>query len=150
METPELPPDLERLERLLAGRERPEPSADLKERVIRSAEAKLLGAELPPQRANGWWAFAAATAASVVLLFNLSLSAARATSYDLDLAAAPQSIDASLRQIRELLPELSCREAMRYAVTIQADANLARCPDIATGDPAGRLADLDDYLSKGE
>ena len=31
METPQLPPDLERLERLLAGRERSEPSADLKD-----------------------------------------------------------------------------------------------------------------------
>lgn len=150
MVSPQLPSDLERLERLLAGRERPEPSADLRERVIRSMEAELWRAELPPTHTNGWWAFAAATAASVVLLFNLSLSAARATSYDLDLTAGRQSLDASLRQIRELLPELSRREAMPYAVTIQANSNLARYPDVAARDPAGRLADLEGYLSTGD
>ena len=150
METPQVPPDLKRLERLLAGRERPEPSADLKERVIQSVEAELLLAEVPLQHAGGWWGFVAATAASVVLLLNLSLSAACATSYDLDLAAGSQSLDASLRHIRELLPELSRREAMSYAMTMQASSNLAQCPDVATDDFSRRLADLDDYLPKGE
>jgi hypothetical protein len=150
METPQLPPDLERFERLLAGRERPEPSTDLRERVIRSMEAELLQAELPPQRPNGWWTFAAATAASVVLLLNLSLSAARATSYDLRSADGRQTLLTSVRQIRKLLPELSYREAMRNAVTIQACSNLARCPDVASSAPARRLADLHDCLSKGE
>ena len=150
METPQLPPELKRLERLVAERDRPEPSADLKERVLRSVEAELLQAELPPQPVAGWWAFAAAAAASMVLAFNLSLSAARATSYDLRLAAGPQSLDASLRQIRELLPELSHREAIPYAVAIQANSTLARCPAVATSDPARRLADLNDYFLKGE
>lgn len=150
METPQLPPDLERLEQLLAGRERPEPSADLKERVIRSVKAELPRAELPPQHSNGWWAFVAATAACVALLLNFSMSAARASSYDLRLAAEPRDFDASVRQIQEMLPELSDREAMRCAVTLQAGSNLARLPHVATGDPAGRQADLDDYLREGE
>jgi hypothetical protein len=154
METPQLPPDLQKLERLLAERDRPQPSPDLKERVIRSVEAepeaKPRQAELPSRPAGGWWTFAAATAASVVLLFNLSLSAARATSYDLDLAAEPQALDASVRQIRELLPQLSHREAIPYAVAMQADLKLARCPNVATADPVRRLANLNDYFSKGE
>ena len=57
METPPLPPDLERLERLLAERERPEPSAELKARVIRNVETELRQANLPPKRPNGWWSF---------------------------------------------------------------------------------------------
>ncbi len=150
MEKPQLPPDLERLEQLLAERGRPEPSADLKERVIRSVEAELPRPGLPPQHANGWWTFVAATAACVALLLNFSMSAARASSYDLRLAADPQDFDASVRQIRELLPGVSRREAMRCAVTLQAGSNLARLPRVATGDPARRQADLDDYLREGE
>ena len=151
MEAPKVPPDLSSLERMLAQRECPEPAADLKERVIQSVEAEISRIESPPQRANGWWGFVAATAASVVLLLmNQSLSAARATSYDLDLAAEPQSLDTAMRQIRELLPDLSRREAMAYAMTNQADSKLARCPDVAARDPARRLADLDDYFSIGE
>lgn len=147
METPQLPPDLERLERLLAERERPEPSAELKRRVIRSVETELWQANLPPQRTNGWWTFVAATAASVVVLFNLSMSAARATSYDLHLANGHQSFDASAQQIRELLPELTPREAMQHAVTLQAGSKLARCPGVASGAPVRRLSDLREHLS---
>jgi hypothetical protein len=150
METPELPPDLERLERLLAERERPEPSPDLKDRVVAKMEAASRPKQLPSQCPNGWWAFLATAAASVVFLFNVSSSAARATSYDLRLAAASKSIEPSLQQIQELIPELSHREARRHALTIQAGSTLARCPDITSSAATRRLSDLNDYFSEGD
>ena len=149
METPELPPDLKRLERLLAERERPEPPSDLKARIIGKMETELHRAQLPPLRPNGWWAFVATAAASLVFMFNLSSSAARTTSYDLRLAASPKSTDISLEQIQELMPELTQREALRYAVTLHAGSRLARCPDVGSSAPARRLAELRKHLSEG-
>ena len=150
METPQLPSDLENLEKLLADRERPEPSADLKQRVIRRVEAELSCAKLAPNHTNGWWAFVAVTAASLVLLLNFSMSAVRATDHDLRLGVNVQEYDDSVRQIREMLPELSDREVMRHAVAIQAGSSLSRFPIVALRDPSRRFTDLEGSLSEGE
>ncbi len=156
MEDPRLPPELERLQRDLAERPTPARSADLRDGVMRSVEAEL-GPVRPEQnglangRPNGWWAFAVAMAATVLVWLNLSLSAAHATSYGLHLAAEPESADRAARQIRDLLPEISRRDARRYAAVLQAGSNLVVAPDVAAGPRKqhdfGALADL---LPEGE
>ena len=168
MERPELPPELERLQRELADRPRPEPSAELRDRVMRQVRAELAPAEsgraelaragrLEAESArrqkqkNGWLAFAAGMAATVLLWMNLSLSAAHATSSNLQMPAGPRSVDATARQIRELLPEMSPQDARRHAVILQSGSDLVRCASVVPGGPArGRLNDLEELLSQGE
>ena len=156
MNESELPDELERLERELAERPCPERSADLRDRVLRLVEAELDGAELrraePARpRAGGWLSFAAATAATVLVWINLSMSAANATSYDLRLPAGPHALDETTRQIRELLPEMSEQETRRYAVILQGGADLVPCPDVALDRPArDRMNTLDDLVFQGE
>ena len=140
-ETPQLPPELDRLERDLAERLCPGPSTELRDRVIRTVEGELGHAGLPPAglrraglpstRASGWLAFAVSTAAAVLIWVNLSLSAAQATSYDLRIPAEPHSLDATARQIRELVPEMSKQEARRHAVLLHGGADLVDCPSVA-------------------
>jgi hypothetical protein len=132
MERQELPPELERLELDLAGRPRPGLPADLRERVLQSAKARLVEPGLPKKRPNGWWAFAAATAATAVFWLNLSWSAACSSSYDLKLDADGDSIETAAGQIRELLPEMSHDDAVWQAVTLQAGWKLIRSPDFSS------------------
>jgi hypothetical protein len=156
MNEPELPDELERLERELAERPCPEPSADLRDRVLRLVEASLDGAELrraePARpRAGGWLSFAVATAATVLVWINLSMSAANATSYDLRLPAETDAVDETARQIRRLLPEMSEQESRRYAMILQGSGDLVPCLDVARNPPARtQLNGLDDLLPQGE
>ena len=151
MNEPELPDELERLERELARRPCPGPSADLRDRGIRTVEAELRRAELPPTRAGGWLSFAVATAATVLVWINLSMSAANATSYDPRLPAEPHALDETTRQIGELLPEMSEQEARRYAVILEGGADLIPCPDVALDRPArNRMNTLEDLVFQGE
>ena len=156
MNEPELPDELERLERALAGRPRPEPSADLRDRTLRLVEAELDGAELrraeaAGPRAGGWLSFAVAAAATVLIWGNLSMSAAIATSYDLRLPADPHALNETVRQIRRLLPEMSEQESRRCAVILQGGAGLVPCPDMAPGPPArSQLNSLDAIFTPGE
>ncbi len=153
MENPRLPPELERLERDLVERPSPAPSGELRDRVLRGVEAELGPDQTGSAngRSNGWWTFAVAMAATVLVWLNLSLSAAHATSYGLHLAAEPQSVDLAARQIRDLLPEISRRDAQRYAAVLQAGSNLIGSPDLAAGPrmQRGSLA-LDDLFPQGE
>jgi hypothetical protein len=155
MNESELPDELERLERELAERPRPEPSADLRDRVMRTVEAELGGAELrrvqPPRtRAGGWLSFAAAAAATVLIWANLSLSAANATRYDLRLPAEPRALDETARQIRDLVPGMSEQEARRYALILHGGANLVPCLDVASDPPTkGQGKTLDDLSPQG-
>jgi len=157
MEDPRLPPELERLQRDLAQRPAPAPSADLRDAVMRCVEVEL-GAVRPEQnglangRPSGWWAFAVAMAATVLVWLNLSLSAAHATSYSLHLASEPGSADRAARQIRELLPEVSRRDARRYAAVLLAGSNLIGAPDVTAGPRKQQhdFGDLADLLPEGE
>lgn len=156
MEDPRLPPELERIERDLAERSTPAAPSDLRDGVMRCVEAELAAVrpeetESANGRPNGWWAFASAMAATVLVWLNLSLSAAHATSYGLHLAAEPGSADRAARQIRDLLPEISRRDAQRYGAVLQAGSNLVEAPDVAAG-PHGQhdFGALADLLTEGE
>jgi len=156
MEDSRLPPELERLEGDLARRLTPAPSADLRDGVMRCVEAELASAR--PERngqangrPSGWWAFAVAMAATVLVWLNLSLSAAHATSYNLHLAVEPESTDLAARQIRDLVPEISRRDARRYAAVLRAGSSLVVAPDVAAGPRRQHgLSALGDLLPEGE
>jgi hypothetical protein len=156
MNEPELPPELERLERALARRPCPGPSAELRDRVLRTIEAELVlaapgQAESARTGSGGWLRFAVATAATVLVWVNLSMSAANATSHDLGPPAGPHALDETARQIAELLPEVSEQEARRYAVVLQGGAELIPCANVALEPPARTQRNsLDDLLSQGE
>ena len=156
MNEPELPHELERLERALARRPCPEPSTDLRGRVLRTVTAELDQAELgraesPRTRAGGWLSFAVAAAATVLIWMNLSMSAANATRYGMRVPAEPHALDETARQIRELLPGMSQQEARRYAVILQGGADLIPCADVTLHPPApNRIITLDDLLPQGE
>jgi len=160
MQPSDLPPDLERLQRKLAGRPRPDASPELRDRVMRSVRAELgqgaraSAGRLETDRArspgSGWLTFAAGLALGVLLWMNLSLSAAQTTSYDLHLPSEAASVEATASRIRELLPDLPEEETLRHALVLQAGSDLAQCPSVA-GLPAGvRLSGLNDLLTKGE
>jgi hypothetical protein len=121
MDPAELPPDLAHLERRLAERPRQEPPADLRQRVL-AALGRGCGRE-----ATGFWRFVAAVAAAVVLAINLSMSAANDTDWRLGGDLAPKQT-ASADRIREVLPELSEREARRQAVLLRARSFLTLVP----------------------
>ena len=156
METPPRHPDLEGLERKLRERPRAPVSADLRQRVLEAVKVELKATAAPPDRGssrgtNGWWTFVAAAAATVFLWFNLSWSAACATASSLQLPAEPSSTDAVAEEIRELLPEVSRRDALCYAVTLRAGARLVRCPSTSSDRPVRhRLDALNALVSQGE
>ena len=122
-----LSPELERLERELAERAREGPSAALRARVIGGVRT-----ELRRQRRQAGWGFAVAAAAAALVWINLSLTATRATDYRLGPGERSAAIDSLASQIRELLPEVSRREAVRQAVLLESGSKLAWCPQPET------------------
>ncbi len=146
MDDNQLPAELQQLERELAGRPRPVPPAELRRRVIDGARAEL--------RRNGsrnGWTFAAAVAAAVVVWINLSMSATLGTDYGPGPDTAGPPVDKVAAQIRQLLPELSQRDALRQAVLLQARSDLTLYPSVPAGSASSRpLGDLDALLPQGE
>ena len=118
MENGRLPPELERLERNLLSGPQVEPSAALRQRVLRGVRAELYCDRILPR-----WRFAAAAAAVFVWL-SLSLTAARA----IDAALAPgqphQSVREVAKRVQQLSPELSPEESLREAMLFQSAAEL--------------------------
>jgi hypothetical protein len=126
-----LPLELQRLERQLVARERPQPSHQAKQRWLCSVRA-----ELRPLQARGRWAFAIAMAATVLVWLNLSLCATQATDCGLGLGGSHEPLEGGAQQIHQLLPDLSPREVMRQAVLVRAGSTVVPCPRL----PAGHLA----------
>jgi len=142
LENWDLPPELKPLERDLTERLQAAPSPGLAQRVVVAVRA-----ELRRDRMRRRWAFAAGAAAAVLVWANLSLSAAQATDYDLRLGSERQPVLEVAEQIRQLLPEISQREALRQAVLLQAGVDLRRHPGVPAPPAArDRLGDFDDLL----
>jgi hypothetical protein len=155
MENEQLPPELEQLERDLADRPRPDPPAELRQRVIGGVRA-----ELQRNGARNGWTFAAAVATAALVWLNLSLSATLAT----DCGPQPDSLAPEVgkvaEQIQQLLPELSEREALRQAILLQAGSSQPWCPSVPVGPAAPRHrgagvtpvapGEWDDLLLRGE
>jgi hypothetical protein len=153
MEEWRLSAELEELERALAARALPGPSADLRERVLGDVRVPLLACPAvlhPPQdtagqassgtRGRARWQFALAVAAGVMLWLNLSLAATRATDFGLRLHGPGESIETACRQIEQLVPELSPQEARRQAILLRAGSTLVPCPDLSSNVDLANLA----------
>lgn len=123
MDDSTLPPELERIERQLVARERPQPSHQARQRWLCSVRA-----ELRPLQVRGRWTFAVAMAATVLVWLNLSLCATQATDCGLGLGDSHEPLEGGARQIRQLLPDLPPREVMRQAVLARAGSAVVPCP----------------------
>ena len=126
--TEDTPPEFTELERWLAQREQPEASTELRRRVIEAMRCELASPRPCVRQPRPWWEFAAAAAAVAVVLGNLSISAVQATDYGLRLDGQTQPVDVAAEQIRELLPELTQRQALRYAIVWQGGSQLTPAP----------------------
>jgi hypothetical protein len=133
MENFPLPPELQRLERHLTARERPQPSYQAKQRLLCSVRA-----ERRRSQARGRWTFAVAMAATVLVWLNLSLCATKATDCGLGLVGPHQPVENGAEQIHQLLPDLPPREAARQAVLLRAGSGVIPCPRLSSGQVALR------------
>ncbi len=112
-----LPPELERLERLLAHGPRPEPSTALRRRVLSEVRSELRSERvLPP------WRFAAAFAATLLVGLSLSRGVLHTTGFALQQAESPPSVYEIARRLQQLSPGLSRKESLRQAVLRQMGA----------------------------
>jgi hypothetical protein len=127
MESLQLSMELQELERALAGRPLPGPSAHLRQKVLGGVRRRV-----PPERARARWRFAVAAAAGALVWLNLSLAAARVTDFGLRLNGPGESIETACRQIERLVPELSPQESRRQAILLRAGAALVPCPDLSS------------------
>jgi hypothetical protein len=117
VESFQLPPELEQLERLLASGPRPEPPAALRRRVLGSVGFELHRESLSPR-----WRFAAAFAATLLVGLGLSLGVLQATSFALQPRPSPPSVYEIARRLQELSPALSREESLRQATLRQIAA----------------------------
>ena len=99
--------------RELAKRRPDEPPTELRERCLVG-----LRAELRRQRSSNRWAFAVATAASVLVGLNLSLGAAQTTDFGLRRDGNDQPVTRTAAEIRRLLPDMPPQEATRQAILL--------------------------------
>lgn len=131
----ELPDDLLRLEAALAGRPRPEPTPEFRARVLGAVRAELARPVSRRTARRSFWSFAAAAAAAALVCANFAMSLTRDT--DCGFRHRPAAdLRAAARDIRELLPEMTEREALRQAVLLRAGPPPAPVPVIH-----GRAAD---------
>jgi len=135
MEEWQLSVELQELERALAGRPLPGPSAHLREKVLGDVRRRL-----PPERVRSRWRFAVAAAAAVLVWLNLSLVATRTTDCGLRPAGPGESIETACRQIEQLLPELSPEQSRRQAILLRAGSALVLCPDLSSSGNISNLA----------
>src|SRR5688572_14666561 len=126
MTGPDLPPDLAALERELAARDRPGPSAPLRGRVLAAVARELRRGGRRPAWRPAW------AAAAALLWANFSMSVANNT--DWRLAGGPDGarLEATAGRIRALAPELPEREIYRQALAAQARSRLAPAPALPT------------------
>ncbi len=111
MEELNLPPELERLERLLARGPRIEPPAALRRRVLGGVRSELRSERVLPT-----WRFAAAFAATILVGLSLSLGVLQATGSARQQPEEPLSVDEIAWRLQQISPGLSRGESRRQAV----------------------------------
>ena len=123
-----LPEDLADLEQRLAARPMPEPSPALRERIMVAVRGQPVGS--PPAEPAGIWRFAAAAAALLLLLLNLSMSLANDADWAVRERPREQDVASSARRLREIVPELSEREARYITLALESGSRLVMAPDL--------------------
>jgi hypothetical protein len=95
-----MPRELTELEYRLGGRPSVEPSAGLRDRVLRAAESALSERSSSAGQRDGWaWA---ACAAAVLIAINLSMISASQSEYLLRSVSSPNQIGAEVQALRLL------------------------------------------------
>jgi hypothetical protein len=110
MENPELPRELERLQRVLACGPQPEPSAALRRRVLRGVRTGLRSQRVLPR-----WRFAAAFATTLLAGLGLSLGVLQATVFAIQQHELSPSVCEVAKRLQQLSPGLSEEESLRQA-----------------------------------
>ena len=124
MDLPELPDDLAKLERQLAGRPRSQPEPGLRDRILDAVRR-----ELRPNAARvATWHWAAALAAAMLFGANLAMSVANDTSWHFAPRIGAASVETEARQVRRLFPDMPEQEVYRHALLLQAGSNLPLQP----------------------
>lgn len=118
MEPFDLPPELAEMERRLAERRQPVPSASFRQRVLLAMQS-----ERTPRRS--FWNAAAVLAASVLLGLNLGLSVANRRAWSQAERIDNADIETAVRSLRQRHPDLSIWEAHQFAVLMQSPPELA-------------------------
>ena len=112
-----LPAELEQIERRLASRARGiAPPPRLRSRVIGAVRGELRAG---PRVRNGWWQFAAALAAMVLLGLNMALASAPSEASDARVGRTKAATNVFTQRLRELLPELR-EEELRAFVALRS------------------------------
>ncbi|MGA2060207.1 MAG: hypothetical protein ABSG67_06970 [Thermoguttaceae bacterium] len=138
----QLPPELESLERELAARSASQPTAELRQKITSGVHNRLRR-----ESRLDFWRFAAAAALVAAVWLNLSLTAASVTDFHFQLADNRPSAERTVRQIKDLLPEMSETDARREALLLCTSANLAMYPKITVSHAAiTQMGDFKDLL----
>ena len=134
MDPSDLPHELQDLERRLAARGRPEPSAGLRPRVLAAVRREL--AAQPAHTRWGWagfWQYAGAAAAGLLLVLNLLMSMGNRSDFPASRAANGADIQQAAAKIRELVPFISPEEALCEALILRAGSHLEMVPQLRPG-----------------
>lgn len=134
MEPSDLTPELRELEQRLAARQRPQPPADLKRRVLTAVRRELAA---QPAAAR-WeqrriWQYAAAAAAGILLVLNLAMSMDNHSNFPAPRVANGADVQQVAAKIRELVPFMTPQDAMREAITLRAGSHLEMVPQPRPG-----------------
>lgn len=113
MESFDFPPEWGELERRLAERRQPQPSAALRQRVLTAMQA-----ERPP-RGNPW-KVAVVLAASLLVVLNLALTLANHRAWSESQRIASEGIEETARALRQRHPDLSERQAYQFALVLHS------------------------------
>lgn len=124
MDIEPLPEDLEELERQLAA-SRQAPPARLRGRVLAAVPGNAARTDL--------WRFAVGVAAVMLLCLNLAMSAANHMDWRYCTPRTPSDLAADVRQLREVAPGLSEREARAIAASMEGARCLLLVPDLRSG-----------------
>jgi hypothetical protein len=145
MREPQLPEELERVERLLTHGPRPEPSASLRRRVLDQVRSELRGAvrvstnlglgfsgsalnglqsQLWRRRQRSKWQLAAAITATLLIAVSLSLGMLQASSFALQQREFTPTLSDIAWRIQQIAPQVSQRDS-EYQASLRQIGNYA-------------------------
>jgi len=132
-----LPKDLRILEDRLVATSRWAPPDGLRHRVMKQCEHAM---SRSPR--STWWQFAGGLAATVALGINLSMSTVLATDLGLSRTVSQAPFAELVREVERTLPEITHRDAVAFAMTLQSGSHLS--PHLAA--VGGRPSRVDDVM----
>jgi hypothetical protein len=124
-----MPNDLAELEQRLAGRSRPDPAPQLRDRILAAIRREAIG-PAPVEARAGLWQFAATAAALLLVCLNLTMCVVNHTDWDVWGRAEPVDVASQAQQLRQALPELSESEALGVAQVMASSRRLLPMPDL--------------------